>query len=448
MNDEELAAKYEDRLRRYCGLTRMPRVCVELTCDAHLVEKYAAQIGLMTAASLLGRLFCEVQAIVPAVSLHPSIRHTERTLAAALNRELARARPAELRGPSAGSGPSRSLRVHFGCDHEADVKYIGSGWTGIVGAEVETSDLREDENPFGPAMSAILASAEVFLLALDATHAVRAVSLNTWDWNLHPSGGPAWQEGLELGEVWTVGVGSVGSAALYFLNLSRLRLAVSLLDGDELKLENISRSPIFSAEDKEGDAKVDVAARYLRANGAVVRAAEAKWLHESPLWASRMPGHPDLLISTANEHHVRWHIESAYPPVQLHASTGRNWQATLFRHIPIVDPCSLCIFPDEGVSAPLTCATSEVVDHNTKKPVDASLPFLSYAAGLMIAIEAFKLASGEHQTSRRIYLQTRGDPPVLCLPMSPLATCSCRNRQARLHLSAIEGSKFQSLSRS
>jgi molybdopterin/thiamine biosynthesis adenylyltransferase len=426
----------------------MPRVCIELTCDARLVEKYAAQIGLITAASLLGRLFCEVQAMAPEVPLHPSIRHTERTLAAALNREIARARPAELRGPSPGSGPSRTLRVHFGRDHEADVKYFGSGWTGIVGAEIETIDLREDENPFGPAMSAILAGAEVFLLALDVTHAVRAASLNTWDWNLQPSVGPSWREGLELGEVWTVGVGSVGSAALYFLTLSKLRCAVSLFDGDELKLENISRSPIFSAEDREGEAKVDVAARYLRANGTEVRAVEPKWIHESSLWASRMPGHPDLLISTANEHHVRWHIESAYPPVQLHASTGRNWQATLFRHIPIVDPCSLCIFPDEGVSAPLTCATGEVVDHNIKKLVDASLPFLSYAAGLMIAIEAFKLASGKHQASRRIYLQTRGDPLVLCLPMSSLATCSCHIRQARIHLSAIEGSRFESLSRS
>jgi|GEM_PF-3036732 len=446
MSQNELAARYEDRLRRYCGLAEAPAACIELGCDAEFIETYTAQVALLTAASLLGRQFGKVRLVISdATEVHPKIPGKERLLKAALARELELARPQELREPESRDDGIRPLRIIYGAT-PCDVSFFGRGWTATVGEVEARQPDHQDENPFGAAMSAILAAGEAFRLANDAALVVHADTINLWNWNSEPAAGPAWRAGLDLGEIWVVGVGSVGSSALHFLCLSQMIFIPSLFDGDEFKLENISRSPVFSSADKEGDPKVEIVSRFLAERGITVRRSRPTWLHLSGDWEDRPVGLPDLLISTANEHHVRWHIEVAFPPVQLHASTGMNWQAAVFRHIPVIDPCSLCVFPDSGAAAQPVCATGQVIDPVSEVAVDASLPFLSYAAGLMIAVEAYKLAAGESQPTKRVYLQFGGGQRVLTVPLAAVNHCSCATRSSDIHLQAIRGSRYASLS--
>src|SRR3546814_7450791 len=61
-------------------------------------------------------------------------------------------------------------------------------------------------------------------------------------------------------------------------------------------------------------------------------------------------------------------------------------------HVPLQGPCSLCLFPDSGPVALTACATGKVVSPVNGKRIDAALPFLSFAAGLMTAAEILKLA--------------------------------------------------------
>ncbi|MBS1770579.1 MAG: ThiF family adenylyltransferase [Acidobacteria bacterium] len=445
MSRQELAERYESRHRQYCG-SATPPVRVELCADASAVANYATQVGLLTATSLLGRLFGDLHILVPDAPLHPALHPTATRLGEALEAERTRARPAELRGADPRTANPRTLRVRWG-PGPADVAFAGGQWWAHVGDSVTAGSEPFDENPFGAAMAAVLACTEAFRMALDPACSVRTLFVSTWDWSDDPTQGPPWQLGLDLGEIWTVGVGSVGTAALHFLTLASQRFRAGLFDRDPIELHNVSRSPIFSADD-EASSKVEVVARYLSARNVEVLFAQPTWLHESPEWQDRPLGRPDLLISTANEHHVRWHIESQYPPLQMHASTGKNWQCTVFRHVPIVEACSMCQFPDDGVSAPMACATGAVGRTTTGVQVDAALPFLSFGAGLMIAIEAWKLALSPTRISlvNRVFWQAASDQTFLALPLSRRSGCPCTHRSDAVHRQAIAGSRYAPLS--
>lgn len=273
--------------------------------------------------------------------------------------------------------------------------------------------------------------------------------VDTWRWSDSPTSlGSKWIPQVPVGQVWTVGVGSVGSAALYFLSLATTNFVAKLVDHDKVKIENLSRSPIFG-DGHDGHTKVDVVAAYLARLGIDAR-PEPKLLREFELWMNRQQGVPDLVISTANEDHVRWQIESQFPPVQVHASTGNSFQASVFRHVPVVEPCSLCIFPDSGVTVPMRCATSAVAVPGRDEKFDAAVPFLSFGAGLMAAAEVWKVATASNRSDlghNRGCLQFHDGDSALSLPITRRTDCSCTTRSRQIHLRAIDGSRFAALSR-
>src|SRR3546814_20619851 len=89
-----------------------------------------------------------------------------------------------------------------------------------------------------------------------------------------------------LGELWTIGTGSVGTAALYFLTLFTRRFDAGLIDKDDVEIENLDRSPIFVATD-DGRPKVHATADYLRSVGVASVRPERATLGESKLWRTR-----------------------------------------------------------------------------------------------------------------------------------------------------------------
>ena len=276
-------------------------------------------------------------------------------------------------------------------------------------------------------------------------------SVDTYSWRpVRPTeDSPRISLDMALGELWCVGVGSVGSCALFFLSLLTRRFDAVLVDGDEVKFENVRRSALFSWRDaKDGAHKVEVARRWLSEAGVERIEPHLAWLDEIPeRWSSRQSGTPDILISAANERNVRSVIEAAYPPLQVYATTGRNWQATLYRHVPLLDPCSTCVPGYEPVEAPPVCATGPRIsaDGSTSDD-DVALPFLSYAAGLMTAAEIAKLAiTGRATTPNRIFFEslTPGLVRPVSLRLNP--ECQCTTRDKAMHEAVIDGSRFASL---
>ena len=193
--------------------------------------------------------------------------------------------------------------------------------------------------------------------------------------------------------------------------------------------------------------KVEIVSRWLREIGVNTIDPHTAWLDEIPhVWERRGQGTPDIVISAANERGVRSVIEGSCPPVQVYATTGRNWQATLFRHIPLRDACSRCVPGAEAPQFPMLCASgSPVPESSSDAEDDIALPFLSYAAGLMTAAEITKLAlAGRSDAPNRAYYEPRGRT-LFGLNLSKNPNCPYHGH-VTAHQAAIRSSRFASLS--
>ena len=264
----------------------------------------------------------------------------------------------------------------------------------------------------------------------------------TWGPVLGPAGGTI--DSADLGELWLIGAGSVGSAAAYFLALQGLKFGGAAIDMDIAKVENLDRSPIFEQQDVR-KAKVFAVQRFLRSCGIEIK-AEPMPLDESRLWRERQTGTPDLILSAANDRDVRRLIETQLPPIQIYATTGKNWQATLLRHIPPADPCSCCVFTP-ATPARTGCATATTKAPETGEQVDAALPFLSFAAGLMAAAEIGKLRlPGFPFSGNRVFFSPV--PMMWSWPkrFNGVTDACARIRSLRAHQLMIAGSRYSQLS--
>ncbi len=346
---------------------------------------------------------------------------------------------------TAGNG---DVRLVIGASGDGLIMH-GSGWVGYCGTDPSTLAPSDETNPFGAAFSVIRGAAE--LQRNPRLEHVRKSVTDTflWDDSELPSNAVNVTPDFEIGELWSVGVGSVGSAALYFLSLISRAFQAVLVDGDRVELENVTRSPSFTwRHGLEEPWKVDAVGSWLREAGVKQVEPFPFWLHEIPeRWVQREAGSPDVLIAAANERNVRNLIEDIAPPLQVYATTGRNWQATLFRHIPILEACSLCVTGAEGQSGATLCATGTSDSISTGEDNDdVALPFLSYAAGLMSAAEIAKIAIvGNPVTTNRVFFEPahRG---LYKVALNKKADCVCGRRDHELHHAAIAGSRFAALS--
>jgi hypothetical protein len=263
----------------------------------------------------------------------------------------------------------------LGRDHSAATVH-GSGWNAFIGPGASPLPDSDQPNPIGPALAAIIAVARIFALQMEAMDG--PYLFNAFNWQsriILDRCVPRFDPAPDLGSIWAVGLGSVGTAVLYFLTLLTNRFSAALFDMDFVKVQNLDRSPIFAASDAENNLhKVDATASYLRSVGVQNVTQEHDALDQSSLWFSREAGIPDLLISAANERNVRYIIEQSSPPLQIYGTTGANWEASVIRHIPLVDACSCCLFPPDTPEAATTCATETVVQPAPGETMDASLP--------------------------------------------------------------------------
>ena len=326
----------------------------------------------------------------------------------------------------------------------------GSGWGAYCGREPSPVPQSDELNPFGAAFAVVAAASRLPQDMQAASIEPVLVDTYTWSTGLASSGAATVSPDFDLGELWCIGVGSVGSCALFFLGLVTRAFHAVLVDRDVVKVENVRRSALFTSQDAlNEDPKVDVASRWLSEVGVRRIEPHIAWLDEMhERWLGRGPGTPDILISAANERSVRPHIENGFPPLQVYGTTGRNWQSTLFRHIPLNDACSLCVPGAETVPLPALCATAppaspdDDADEN-----DVALPFLSYAAGLMAAAEIAKLAlTGKAIGRNRVFFEPRTPTLVRAVALNRKAGCVCELRDATVHQAAIQGSRFASLS--
>ena len=302
------------------------------------------QAAVLVACNLLSRMSPSVAIGFDDVAIHPALPWAGRMLHDVV---LAQMRGADIYG-SFCARPLKPDDFGFHLGRTGGVLNVhGSGWNAWFGAGPSPLADGEAVNCIGGCFAVILAASQLFIHGFDSKY--NGFVANALNWRMGIAGAsPLLGANLNPGSIWTLGVGSVGTAALYFLTLATRNYSTVLIDMDKVKLHNISRSPIFIHDDL-GRLKVKVTEAFLREAGVANVLTDNKPLDESLLWLNRQSGAADIVVAAANERQARYHIESRFPPIQFYATTGANWQTTLFRHVPGEKSCSLCQFPKDQV---------------------------------------------------------------------------------------------------
>jgi molybdopterin/thiamine biosynthesis adenylyltransferase len=432
---------------RYAGRVLPTDRAISISVDARYAASYAGQVCTLVSANLLARMTPALVLDVPDVVLVDPL-----PWAGAPLRDLALS-VVQQADPHGGfetrRAGERDYRLHLGRG-PAENTVHGSGWSAWVGPGTSIIPETGDANPIGPSFAAVVAAARLFGLDMQSGLGGPFL-LNTLDWSHQLDAQvSSLRSGADFGTIWTVGAGSVGSAALYFLTLATRRFSSVTFDMDVVEVENLDRSPVFTALDAEcGTYKSDAMTSYLRSVGVTQAEADCAPLDQSTRWSSRAAGTPDLVISAANERNVRYVIEQSCPPLQIYGTTGTNWVASVMRHIPLVDACSCCIFPPTTQQAPMVCGGGRVPTSEAEEQIDVALPFLSFGAGLMAAAEILKTVLPGYPFSPPSTVFSAWpsiDPRCTSFVPPRRPGCTCTERNAAVHERMIRGSRYAHLS--
>lgn len=243
---------------------------------------------------------------------------------------------------------------------------------------------------------------EVFkiLIGRPAHQQPAAFSFDVFTLTPNPDGSLHTQEpgvpsAVNLGTVELAGVGSIGSALLYVLDMLPVQAELALIDHDIVEFENLNRSPIFTAADADvGDrTKVAVGEQYLAAHDSISVQAFPERYGATQAQDSL---YPDIVLPEVDDDRAREDIQYSRPPLMIETTTNGT-AVNVRRQIPIQEACLLCHFPPDETSYSPACAMAEVDtqgatadNENGGESGDAALPFVSCLAGVLLAGELMK----------------------------------------------------------
>ncbi len=422
---------------------------VRVTIDRDTVQTYLGQMMLIITANLLSRWCRRVDLQVPDVVLHARFRLSG-SVSELVLKLMRDADPfGDFSACSGGGG--FDLQLHIGEDSPASAipttVISACGWYASVRRPAKAKwPTRDGLNPVGAVAAAILGGAQLFRDAL-GLQAVFPPALLYDAFNAKPV-----QELVErpfehlgtrhyLGAVLMVGAGSVGSAAAYFMDLFGLEALMRVVDADFVKVENFGRTPAFGRA-VYGVSK-PTAIKASLVGGSLFVDPVDQWWHE--IEEPTLAGY-DVIIPVANEHGIRWTIQAGVPPLMVHASTGRNWNVNFGRHVPGRDDCLADRFAGFVEQAVFRCSEGKM-PVSEWKIVDASLPFLSFWAGFLIATDLVRLGIEQYPHTPNFgnysFRKNRFTPQLV--DKGPRPDCMCRN-QASAFWTLRQGTRFSGLS--
>ena len=230
MNEQDFQRRLLERESRYPGWKELsPDRPVHIYVDPEYGATYAGQVAAITAASLFGRMSKSVSIDVDSLPVLESLPWASAKLDDVVMRTLGAAdpygryehRPAQAEDLRLVVGPVGNGLVIHGC-----------GWGAYCGSEPSPVSQSDEPNPFGAAFAVIAAASRLQQNTQAAT--IGPVLIDTYDWRagLSSSGAAKVTPDFALGELWCIGVGSVGSCALFFLSLVTRDFHAVLVDCD------------------------------------------------------------------------------------------------------------------------------------------------------------------------------------------------------------------------
>lgn len=448
----------EDRtLRSGVDPVYQRRRCLVVS-DAATVETFAGQLMVLTTLTLLGRWCRRVDVLVPDTPLHERLQHLGERLHGAALSEMRGADPygtfrivdssIETYDLSlkVGSGPTTPfIPVDFTIDSDGWTLCI---FTGNQAVAVGHRSL----NPCGPVAASAVGVAQLFKKAIGLPRDLWPTSLrlSLFDFRASPLDGPESHpeppSEIDLGRSLMVGAGMLGSSTLYLLRTMRLAGALSLIDHDIVKMENLNRSPMLRFE-MVGLPKAEAGAAYMQGSGMAVIPYVGTY-DEYIRDYGRRPNSIDLVFPLANEFNVRQAIEHNYPPLMIYGTTTMDWGANFGRHIPLKEDCLSCRYPNPVADPTLACGQGTVTLPDQVQPVDVALPFVPIFSAAMLVAEVLKShIPGYPHNGNFAFVDLKGDLTVIDhRKRVPTAGCVCTHRHTTVFAALNGETRFASLS--
>jgi len=150
-------------------------------------------------------------------------------------------------------------------------------------------------------------------------------------------------EVIDIGKVYLIGAGSLGSAIMYLLSLFSLRYKIRgtmyIVDPDVLEASNLSRHILATIADI-GDFKVDIVLKRVRIPSLKVVSIPGKYQDLSLSDRENM----DIAMVAVDNVETRWCIQRDLPRVLLHGAVYSN-SILVSRHYDIINKgCLGCIY--------------------------------------------------------------------------------------------------------
>lgn len=197
---------------------------------------------------------------------------------------------------------------------------------------------------------------------------------------------------MQVGRMWQVGCGAVGSSFDYLLSLTKVSGVVHAIDYDKVSIPNTSSSLLFTGTDALKEVKkVITCEEVLSLNPGLKPIPFHGDFNEFIRDNNLETNYPDIVLCFANERSIWSSIQYNCPPLVMHATTSKNWGINFGRHIPFKEWCIVCRFGMKQVNATPTCAKGSVQDEHGKEEILGILPFLAPAAAIQVIGEIIKL---------------------------------------------------------
>ena len=394
MNDNA-AAFYAARDQRTAQLgASYDALCrpVSLVIGADAAASRPGQAAALATVNMLARVHRQLHIAVPSIAriaaglipaddLAGSIRETALAINPHITVTLSDAMDEIQDAVTAGIGSE----VPAGLD-------VYGGWTGGRGEIGDRPFPLTGDEPglIGAATATNLLAAAIFRASHQAP--VRSIRLNIMEGRTGESAGTTSVAGpIDVGRVLVAGAGAVAQALLYWARETGVTGTWTIMDGDLCKLHNTNRCLGMTAADAGWPGGTPGGTEAPKAKVAAALTAAVPYPGWYDEWAETEASRPDLILPLANERSVRALIAGRGEPVLLHATTSPNWSAQLHRHIPELDDCPACRFPDDAEPV-VSCSAGPA---RPEKPTsgDAALPFVSSMAGLLLATALLSLNS-------------------------------------------------------
>jgi hypothetical protein len=388
------------RTRQYGGQDEALERPVHIAVDPGIAITRAGQIATLALVNLVARTHRRIHLDIPAValiarSLVPATDLLEAACATAMaiTPVLDLTTSTSTTGQALRGGPET---ISIGLGHQMpDHLHLNLSWVGgcgtvttRTGADTALRALSgaggcDPDSVFGAAAAAVLGAAAVFRLAHNLP--VRTARFNPVELTADDQAGHRDHVGpIDIGRGLIVGAGAVTSGLVYWARELGVTGAWDIVDADLVELHNTNRGMIMTAAHSGWP---DGEPTHPAQNKATISSAAIQGATGYPTWYDHwLPHHDqryDLVLCLANQRGIRTLTAQRGEPLLLHATTSNDWTAELHRHLPDRDDCPACRLPD-STTPQMACSTSPINPTLHDSP-DAALPFLSGAAGLLLA---------------------------------------------------------------